>query len=196
MQRYSLLALGCLLVASPCFAYEPLRKEDMPRLLKDLSAAEPKVRIAACEGIGEVGEIRAAYAREAVEPLLDLVKNDVETKVREAAAIALGRIDGDPEKVVPVLIEVIKNDKERTVVASAILGLCPYGKAAREAMPVLKEMQPGIQKEANELRDELQKAQREMDTERVKAIQVKGNPVRQLTQALQMAMQSIQVPAK
>jgi HEAT repeat protein len=192
MRRITLLTVGCLIFSAGLASADPPRKEDMPKFITNLKADQAKVRIAACENIAELGEIKAAYAREAVDPLLEVVKTDEDAKVREAAALALGRIDPDPVKTVPVLMAVIKEDKERFVQAAAIGSLGPLGKEAKDALPMLKELATEVRKEVTEYRKELLAAQKEKDDAKIRELQIKFRPAQQLDQALNNTMRMIQ----
>jgi HEAT repeat protein len=135
------LVLGTLfLLAGLGRASERYTKEDMPRFLTDLQSQDAKVRIQACQGIGDVGEIKACQARAALDPLLELLAEDDDPKVRVAAAIALGRIEANPVWTIPALIETINTDPDRSVVTAAVTSLGIYGKEAKEALPLLKEL--------------------------------------------------------
>ena len=88
MKRCVVLALGCLLVGLPRRAPRLPNKKDLPKYVKDLKAKDAKARLAAIEGIAGIGEIKAMYAKEAVEPLAEVVVKDDDAKVRAAAATA------------------------------------------------------------------------------------------------------------
>ena len=59
--------------------------------------------------------------------------------VREAAALAVGRVD-EPAEAVPALVKFLKDEKEMGVKVAAARGLGQMGSAAKDAMPTLREV--------------------------------------------------------
>jgi HEAT repeat protein len=106
-------------------------------LLKNAKAA--KDRAAAAEEIGRYGAMRASAVRDAIEPLLDALKNDSDGDVRRAAARALGNIAPDAATTVPALMEALK-DKVVSVKLAAIGALGQYGPDGRPAVAALREL--------------------------------------------------------
>jgi len=117
------------------------RKEDVPKniaILKNASA-NPKVRATAAIDLGRRGAIRASDVADAVDPLLDYLKSDKNADVRKACAQALGDINVDAEKCVPVLTEAL-DDKSATVKMSVVQALQQYGPDAKSSLPKLREL--------------------------------------------------------
>jgi len=88
------------------------KKLDVTKQIGMLKNGSAKERVQAAEAIGEFGAIRASAVKDAIEPLLYVLKNDGDAEVRRAAAKALGAIAPDPENTVPALTEAL-NDKAR-----------------------------------------------------------------------------------
>jgi HEAT repeat protein len=82
--------------------------------------------------------VKASAAKAALQPLLDALR-DSSAAVREAAAIAVGRLD-EPKEVVPVLTKLLKEEKDVGVKAAAARGLGQMGAEAREALPALQDV--------------------------------------------------------
>ena len=87
---------------------EDLGDEDaakaLPKLLGALADDDPRIRSAAAEALGEVGDVSA------VEPLGKMLASDADSDVRESAAEALGEI-GSPAAV-PALRAALKDGDE------------------------------------------------------------------------------------
>jgi len=116
------------------------KKSDVPRLIRELrQAASSQVRASAAEGLGALGEVKTAYVKDAIKPLVDALKEDRHTDVRAAAATALGKIRPDPKIAVPALTDALK-DKSPGVKIAAAAALPALGAEAMAALPVLKEM--------------------------------------------------------
>jgi HEAT repeat protein len=141
-----ILALGLLLALAGLLTASDVRKEDVPRLIKDLKSPVAKTRLAAAQDLGEIGAIKAADAKDAVPYLLQVVKKDKDAKVREAAALALGKMSANPKEAVPVLIEALK-DKENAVRAAAARALGQLGPDAKDAVPALEELRKSTEKD-------------------------------------------------
>jgi HEAT repeat protein len=103
------------------------------------SAKSARDRAAAADELGRHGAIRARDVKDAIEPLLEALKNDKDADVRRAAARALGNISPDPKAVVPALTEALK-DRSVTVKLAAATALGQYGPDARSALPPLREL--------------------------------------------------------
>src|SRR5437016_2348719 len=110
--------LGFLLVlaAGPALADS---KEDVPSLMKALKSRNAKTRASAADELGHIGSIRAADAKEAIPPLLGVLKKDRDADVRKAAATAIGKMDPDPEEAVPALTEALKDKAPSVRMAAA-----------------------------------------------------------------------------
>jgi HEAT repeat protein len=137
--RSRLVSLCCLALLAGPAAAQDVKKEDVPKLIKDLKHGSAKVRIAAADDLGRLGALRAEYAKPAVPSLLELVKKDSDAKVRAAAARALGRMMADPKEAVPVLTEALK-DKAMAVRVAAATALGQFGPDAKEALPALQQV--------------------------------------------------------
>lgn len=73
MARFAVLAFGCLfLILNLLEAQSP---KDLPKYIKNLTAKDPQERIAACEGIGAIGEVKKVLAKDAVDPLCDVLRS-------------------------------------------------------------------------------------------------------------------------
>src|SRR5262245_7594198 len=115
------------------------KREDVPKLIKTLQkGALVADRSFAADQLGRLGQIQANAVKDAVEPLMNALKDDSEAKVRRASAEALGKISPDPEKVVPLLIDALK-DKSLDVNLAAVTALGRYGPEARSAVQPLRE---------------------------------------------------------
>ncbi|MBM3994326.1 MAG: HEAT repeat domain-containing protein [Planctomycetes bacterium] len=117
------------------------KKEDVPKYLKQLqtsiSAAD---RAKAAEMLGKRGGINADDVEEAVEPLKKALQKDKDSKVRVAAARALGNIHSKAKDTVPILIDRLKNDDVMEVKMATVVALGQYGAEAKEALPDLREL--------------------------------------------------------
>jgi HEAT repeat protein len=114
------------------------REAEVAKYVKELKSVSAKTRAAAAEEIGKIGQVKASYARPAVQPLIDVL-TDKEANVRQAAATALARID-EPKEAVPALEKLLKDDKEQRVRAAAAAGLGLMGDASKEALPTLRKV--------------------------------------------------------
>src|SRR5262249_55578361 len=140
--RVVLLAagFGFFLSLAAGSSYAEPKKDDVPALLKALKSGNAKKRISAAEELGHIGAVRAADAKDAVPVMLEMLKDDGNAGVRKAVAAALGRIDPDPEKAVPVFISALK-DKDAGVRAAVATSLGQMGADAKDAVPALKQAQ-------------------------------------------------------
>jgi HEAT repeat protein len=188
-----LLGLACLLLnLNGAAAQQPPKKEDMPKFLENLTSKDAKVRLTAVDNIAELGEIKAAYTKDAIAPLVDLVQNDEDAKVREAAATALSRIDADAARAVPALIDRLKNEKDERALQASVASIGYFGPAAKEALPLLKEFRDKTGAELAKVREEATKANKEGDTEKFREIIRKSGPIRQMNQAAAQSVRSIE----
>src|SRR5262249_49119568 len=135
--------------------------------VKNLTAKDAKDRIAACVGIADIGELKKVLAKDAVDPLCKVLQQDADAKVREAAAAALGRIEADAGKATPALIQGLK-DKERPVQIASANALGAIGSGAKDAVPLLKELNEQAKTEAGKAREEQAKAKADGDKEKEK----------------------------
>lgn len=144
MKRVVSLCLAALLTMTLTAAADTPRKDDVPKLIKNLKSKDAKTRTAAAEDIAKVGQIRSADAQPAIEPLIEAMK-DKDTNVRSAATLALGEIDPDPKIAVPALTEALK-DKEAKVRTAAATALGLMGPDAKDGLSALQELR-GKEKE-------------------------------------------------
>ena len=154
MKRLVVFTLGCLVLGLSTSQAEPPSKKDMPKFIKDLKAKDAKMRLAAIENIAQVGEVKAVHAKEAAEPLGEVLVKDDDAKVREAAAKALPRIDAEAEKAVPPLIDRLKNEKDRAALEAVVTGWAYTGSPLRgsstwrcpkcKAAPLSARMEPWL----------------------------------------------------
>jgi HEAT repeat protein len=116
------------------------KKEDVPKYLKMLkNSPSAKDRALAADMLGKRGAIKASDVEEAIEPLKLALQKDADSKVKAAAAAALGNISPDPEKTVPLLIDSLK-EKNLELKMAVINALGQYAAMAREALPSLREI--------------------------------------------------------
>ena len=119
---------------------DPPKKFDAARYVRDLKTAKNAgARANAAERLGERGAIRARDVKDAVEPLLQALKDDRDAEVRQAAARALGNIAPNAKVVVPALTAALK-DPSVNVKMAAIMALGQYGPEAKAALPSLREL--------------------------------------------------------
>src|SRR5262245_42291047 len=188
MARFTLLVFGCLVLSWNLV--EAQSPKDLPKYIKNLTAKDPQDRIAACEGIGAIGEVKKVLAKDAVDPLCDVLRKDDDAKVRTAAAVALGKIEADATKATPALIQGLK-DKERPVQIASANALGYIGPGAKEAVPLLKELAEAAKAEAAKAREEQAKAKTDGDKEKEQLARRKGQAAGQMLQATGGALQRI-----
>ena len=131
------LGLVALMVTAP-FVSAATKEEQVAKYVKDLKSKDASVRRTAAEEIGKIAQVKASAAKQALQPLLDALK-DSASGVREAAALAVGRLD-EPAEAVPALVKLIKDEKDKSVRVAAARGLGQMGPAAREAVPTLRDV--------------------------------------------------------
>jgi HEAT repeat protein len=130
-------AFGYLAVAA-VVASAATKEEQVAKYVKDLTSKDAMTRKSAAEEIGKIAQVKASAAKEAVGPLLDILK-DGNAGVREAAALAVGRLD-EPTEAVPALVKLLKDEKEMGVRVAAARGLGQMGSAAKDAIPTLRDV--------------------------------------------------------
>jgi HEAT repeat protein len=133
-------SFACVLFLLVSTAHADSKKDEVASYIKDLKRGNAKTRATAAKELGNIGAISAADTKEAVPLLIELLKNDRDKGVKQAAATALGRIDPDPEKAVTVLITALK-DKTAAVRAAAATSLGQLGAEAKDAVPALRTAQ-------------------------------------------------------
>jgi hypothetical protein len=191
MSRLAVLVFGFVgLLCLTTGTVQAQKKEDLPRYIKGLTAKDAQERIAACEGIGAIGELKKVYAKDAVEPLCNVLRTDADAKVRQTAAATLGRIEADAAKATPALIQGLK-DKERPVQIASANALAALGPDAKEAVPVLKELAEQAKAEAAKAREEQTKAKADGDKEKEKLARAKAGAAQQMLQATGNALKSL-----
>jgi HEAT repeat protein len=190
MRRFAVLCLGCLFLGLALAEAQTAKKEDIAKYIKSLTAKDPQERIAACEGISAIGELKKVYATDAVDPLCAVLQKDDDAKVRLAAATALGRIEADPAKATPALIQGLR-DKERGVQAASANTLGILGPGAKAAVPVLRELADQAKVEAAKAKEEQAKAKADGDKDKEKQARAKAGAAQQILQSTGGALRSI-----
>jgi HEAT repeat protein len=135
--KLHLAGLSCLLIVTPLIT-AATKEEQVAKYVKDLTSKDAATRRTAAEEIGKIGQVKASAAKQALSPLLDALK-DGNAGVREAAALAVGRVD-EPAEAVPALVKLLKDEKEMGVKVAAARGLGQMGSAAKDAVPTLREV--------------------------------------------------------
>jgi HEAT repeat protein len=116
------------------------KKEDAPKLINQLkTSANAKLRALAADDLGKLGAIRASYAADAIDPLINALAKDKDADVRKAAAAALGEIGSEAEKVVKALTDALK-DTAASVKIAAAGALGQFGSEAKSALADLKDL--------------------------------------------------------
>ena len=149
-------ALGFLAIAGLAFA--ATKEEQVTKYVNDLASKDAMTRKNAAEEIGKIAQVKASAAKPAVGPLLDTLK-DKSAGVREAAALALGRLD-EPAESVPALVKLLKDEKVMSVKIAAARGLGQMGSAATDAVPTLRDVWTGA-KNAGKPQQKLAQATRD-----------------------------------
>jgi HEAT repeat protein len=130
-------AFGSLLIVAQVVS-AATKEDEVARYVKDLKSKDAATRKLAAEEIGKIAQVKSSAAKPALQPLLDALK-DSNGGVREAAALAVGRLD-EPAEAVPALTKLIKDEKEMSVRVAAARGLGQMGPSAKEAVPTLREV--------------------------------------------------------
>jgi HEAT repeat protein len=150
MKRLAVLMVGCLVLGlgtlDGAFGQKKgMDKDvipeikDIPKLIANLKDKDPKVRAAACKGLGLRGEVRITDVAEAVAPIAGLVTSDPDAEVRREAAYALGMLVADKKDSVAALTKALESDSEMKVKTAAAASLGNFGADARIAIAALKE---------------------------------------------------------
>jgi HEAT repeat protein len=190
MKRLVMLVTGCLVLGLSGAHGQTPKKSDLPKFMKNLTASDAKERIAAIDGIAKIGELKKIYAKDAIDPLCNMLRKDNDAGVRAAAATALARVDADPEKAVPALIEGLK-DKDRNVIIASANAVGAMGKAAADAIPLLKEHNDKARADQTAAKAEQAKAKADGDKEKEKLARAKGQQAQQMAQAAGGALRAI-----
>jgi HEAT repeat protein len=131
-------ALFVLIGSLANLAAQAPSKADLPKFMEGIKSADAKARVAACDGLYKLGQIKSSLIAPAISSLKELIGKDKDTKVRASAAKALGAADPGSEGV-KLLIEVVKDEEEETEVrVAACQGLGQIGPDAKEALPAIK----------------------------------------------------------
>jgi HEAT repeat protein len=136
---------GCLGFVS--FA-EANKEEDAIRFTKQLKTAKNvQDKIEAARELGNIGQIKKSYVKDAVPLLIECCKDKKNADLRAVAAEALGKADPDPSTgAVDVLTDLVKNDSEMKVKQAAARGLGAMGSSAKDALPVLRDTAKNVDK--------------------------------------------------
>jgi HEAT repeat protein len=140
MRTFILLGTVTCLMAFAEASTEPPKKEDVPKNINLLkTSATAKVRAQAAEDLGHIGSVRASWAADAIEPLINALAKDKDADVRKACAGALGEIGLDAQKVVEALTEALKDSAAGVKIAAAT-ALGQFGAEAKSALPQLRDL--------------------------------------------------------
>jgi HEAT repeat protein len=137
MNRRFTAGLTALLMAVSAAA-AATKEEEVARYVNDLKSKDAAVRKTAAEQIGKIALVKASAAKPALHPLIDALK-DSSSSVREAAALAVGRLD-EPAEAVSALTKVLKDEKDLGVRVAAARGLGQMGPEAKDALPTLRDV--------------------------------------------------------
>lgn len=113
-------------------------RQDVPKYIKMLkTSASAKDRALAAEMLGRRGQVVASDVKDAVQPLVKLLKDDPSADVRRASAVALGNIATQPKTVIPALVDALK-DSALPVGLAAVGAISQYGSEARSSIGALR----------------------------------------------------------
>jgi HEAT repeat protein len=134
------LGLTVLFLGTVSLAFAS-KEDDAIKFTKILkSSKDVKAKIEAANEIGNLGQVKKSYAKDAVPYLVQCCK-DKDAGLRAAAADALGKVDPPEDvKAVDLLAGMVKSDKDTTVRMAAARGLAAMGPAAKTAVPTLREV--------------------------------------------------------
>jgi hypothetical protein len=125
------------LASSDALVAGPTAKE-VEKYTNDLKTSKDvKVRVTALTELGKAGQIQKSLVKPAEEYMFRALE-DKEAAVRAAAAKAVGMIDPDPKKALPILVKMMKEDKDDAVKVAAAQGLGYIGEGAKDAVGDLK----------------------------------------------------------
>jgi HEAT repeat protein len=132
------LTAGLILLASSDALVAGPNPKDVEKYTNDLKTSkDAKVRVKALAELGKAGQIQKSLVKPAEEYMFKALE-DKSAEVRAAAAKAVGMIDPDPKKAVPILVKMMKEDKDDTVKIAAAQGLGNIGEGAKPAVGDLK----------------------------------------------------------
>ena len=132
-----LLVAGVLGVGAPMIVAAS-KEADAKRATEDLKKAkDAKVKVAALEKLGELGQIQYAYVEKAIPDMMKALE-DKDAGVRAAAAKAVGQAGSEDPETVSSLVKLLKGDKEEAVKIAAAEGLGLLGARAKESVGELR----------------------------------------------------------
>jgi HEAT repeat protein len=132
------LTFGLIFLASTEVLFAGPTAKEVEKHINDLKTSkDAKVRAAALTELGKAGQIKKSLVAPAENYMYDSLE-DKDARVRAAAAKAVGMIDPDPKKAVPLLVKMMKEDKDDGVKVAAAQGLGYIGEGAKEAVGDLK----------------------------------------------------------
>ena len=132
-----LLVAGAIGVGAPMIVAAS-KEADAKKATEDLKKSkDAKVKIAALEKLGELGQIQYSYVEPALPEMIRALE-DKDTGVRAAAAKAVGQAGSEDPGTVPALVKMLKGDKEESVKIAAAEGLGLLGSKARESVNDLR----------------------------------------------------------
>lgn len=146
--RIALLAVMLGLVAGPLVLAAPKKADVKPLIEKLKKDKNPAARAEAAKELGHIGSIKSAFVQEFVADIAEAMK-DKDVNVRREVAITLGEIKADPKIAVPALIEGLK-DADGGVKSASAESLVYFGANAKDALPVLKNLQAELGKLSKE----------------------------------------------
>lgn len=128
MRRCTILVL--LAALTPAAADDTRQGKTLPAWVEQLDDRDAKVRVQACQVLGDWGR----KGGDAVGPLVKTL-GDKDANVRYAAADALGRIGPTAKEAVAALLKLLKDDADAGVRLAALEALGNLGPSAAEALP-------------------------------------------------------------
>ncbi len=132
-----LLVAGFIGVGAPMIVAAS-KESDAKKATEDLKKTkDTKVKIAAIEKLGELGQIQYSYVEPAIPELLKALE-DKDSGVRAAAAKAVGQAGSEDPGTVPALVKLLKGDKEESVKIAAAEGLGLLGGKAKDSVNDLR----------------------------------------------------------
>ena len=143
IQRYLKAGVLFLLIAGfvgfgAPFIVAASKESDAKKATEDLKKSKDvKVKIAALEKLGELGQIQYSYAQPAIPDMLKALE-DKDAGVRAAAAKAVGQASSEDPDTVPALVKLLKGDKEESVKIAAAEGLGLLGAKAKDSVNDLR----------------------------------------------------------
>ena len=114
------------------YALAQLGEPAVPPLIEALKS--PELRTLAASILGHIGP----PAKNAVPPLVEIVKNDKTPESRREALMALGGIGPAAAAGVPAATAALDDEDDKVVIA-ACFALAQWGPAAKEAVPALQK---------------------------------------------------------